>query len=245
MRLDQAIALRFPELSRRKARALLSEHRVLVNERPVSVASREVTAADRIAILGGHPDISILNITDAWVAVNKPAGIAVQPGRDRTRRALDEILRVQLKRSGLPHAVYVVHRIDTGTSGVVLFARTQESAARLSELFASNAIRKTYVAILEGTVTREQVIETPIQEKSALTRIKPIHKSRHGTVVEIGIETGRTHQIRIHCASIGHPVVGDRRYGSAGNQPRMMLHAWRLEHAELGLIEAPLPADFL
>ena len=245
MRLDQAIALRFPEISRRKARELLSEHRVLVNERPVSVASREVTAGDRIAIVGAHPDISIIRMTEDWIAVNKPAGVPVQPGRERTHRALDEILRVQLKRSGIPHALYVVHRLDTGTSGVVIFARTQPAAARLSQLFASSEISKTYVAIVEGAISRELVIDSPVRDRRALTRVKPIHKSTHGTVVEAVIETGRTHQIRIHCASIGHPVVGDRRYGSPTNTSRLMLHAWRLEHGELGLIEAPLPADFL
>ena len=245
MRLDQAIALRNPEISRRKARELLSEHRVLVNERPVSVASREVTTTDRIAIVGAHTDVSIIRMTDDWIAVNKPAGVPVQPGRERTHRALDEILRVQLKRSGIAHALYVVHRIDTGTSGVVIFARTQPFAARLSQLFASNEIAKTYVAIVEGALAREQVVDSPVRDTRALTRIKPIHHATHGTVVDVVIESGRTHQIRVHCASIGHPVVGDRRYGSSGSTSRLMLHAWRLEHGELGLVEAPLPHDFL
>jgi 23S rRNA-/tRNA-specific pseudouridylate synthase len=245
MRLDQAIAVRFPEISRRKARELLSEHRVLVNERPVSVASREVTAADRIAIVGGHPDVRILRISDEWIAVDKPAGIPVQAGRDRSRRALDEILRVQLKRSGLPHALYVIHRIDTGTSGIVLFARTKAAAATLSRMFAGNEIRKVYVAALEGMLAGNRDIEEPIDGRRAVTHVRPLHQSPTGTIVEVEIETGRTHQIRIHCASIGHPVVGDRRYGSAAASARMMLHAWRMEHGELGTIEAPLPADFL
>ena len=245
MRLDQAIASRFPEISRRKARELLSQHRVLVNERPVSVASRIVAPADRIVIVNEPDELRILAATDRWLAVDKPAGLAIQPDRERARRSVEELLRVQLKRDGAPHQLFLVHRLDTGTSGVVVFARSREVAAELSAAFAGGAMRKLYVAVVEGQVTDAVTIDTPVREKSALTLVRPLRSSQFGTLIEAEPKTGRTHQIRVHLASIRHPVAGDRRYGSTINAPRLMLHAHRLEHPLIGSVESPVPPDFV
>lgn len=239
MRLDQAVAALYPHLSRRKARALIAEKRVLVNDRPVAVASREVTGADRIVLIEGDLSLSILCETDAWVAVDKPAGMATQPARDRQRRSLEELLRAKYRQ------VFVVHRIDTGTSGAVVFARTRPAAARLSELFASRSVRKLYLAVIEGVIPHEMTIESPIGGKDAHTIVRPLREFGGRTLIEAEILTGRMHQIRIHLKSIERPVVGDRRYGSSMAAPRMMLHAWKLEHDELGgTIVAPVPAEF-
>lgn len=238
MRLDQAIPQRYPRLSRRKARELISQRRVLVNDRPVGVASREVSASDRLTIIEDLPAIDVLRETPEWLAVNKPAGLATQPARDRNQRSLEELLRVQYRE------LYVVHRIDTQTSGVVLFARTRDAAARLSELFASREIRKTYLAVIEGSIEHELTIESPIGGKDAHTIVRPLRHLGETTLVAAEIRTGRTHQIRIHLKSIERPVAGDRRYGSTIEAPRMLLHAWKLEHVSLGELVAPPPADF-
>ncbi len=238
MRLDQAIAARFSEISRRKARELIAAKRVLVNERRVGAASREVADSDRIAIVAADaPDVPILRATDEWVAIDKPAGMPTQPPRDRKVRSAEELLRVKYGE------IYLVHRIDTPTSGVVLFARTRAAAARLSELFATGAIRKLYLAVAAGAIGAKQTIETPIDGRDARTIIRPLRQVDGRTVVETEILTGRTHQIRIHLASIGHPVAGDRRYGGPP-APRLMLHAWKLEHPSVGVIEAAMPAGF-
>ncbi len=229
MRLDQAVALRFG-ISRRKARELIAAGRVLVNQRPVRVASREV-ADDELRIAAELPALSMLAVHDDWLAVDKPAGMPTQPPRDRSAISLEEILRVEYRE------IYLVHRLDTPTSGAVVFARNRAAAGRLSGLFASRAIRKTYLAAVAGTPSA-QTIDTPIDGKEAITIIRP----REDGLVEAEILTGRTHQIRIHLASIGHPVLGDRRYGGAP-AARLMLHAWKLEHKDLGTIEAPLPYD--
>jgi 23S rRNA-/tRNA-specific pseudouridylate synthase len=232
MRLDQAIALRF-DLSRRKARELIAAGRVLVNQRSVRVASREVADDAELRVADELPNVPLLRITDDWLAVDKPAGVPTQPPRDRSAMSLEEMLRVEYRE------IYLVHRLDTPTSGVVVFARNRAAAARLSALFASRAIRKTYLAMIAGTIESETRIETPIEGKEALTIVRP----RGGDLVEAEILTGRTHQIRIHLASIGHPVAGDRRYGGPP-APRLMLHAWKLQHEELGTIEALPPAAF-
>jgi 23S rRNA pseudouridine1911/1915/1917 synthase len=240
MRLDQAVAARFPRFSRRQARALIAEHRVLVNERPVSVASREVRDGDRIALIAEVPRIEILKITDGFVAVNKPAGIPTQPSRDRRQRSLEELVAVQLKQQRVSSQIFVVHRLDTGTSGAVVFARTRDAAASLSGLFASRQVRKIYLARVEGTINHEITVDSPIGGKEALTIVRPAV----GGLVEAEIQTGRTHQIRVHLASIGHPVVGDRRYGGS-KASRLMLHAWKLAADVIGAIEALPPHDLV
>jgi len=238
MRLDQAIAVRHPDISRRKARELIAARRVLVNERVVSIASREVDAGDRIAVVEDAPELAIIRETDDWIAVDKPAGMPTQPARDRKQRSLEELLRLRFRE------IWLVHRLDTPTSGVVLFARSAAAAATLSALFANGEIRKTYLAILDGELADERVVDTPVQSKNARTTFRPLRVDGNTTLVEAMIETGRTHQIRIHAQSIGHPIAGDRRYGSGGRAARLMLHAWKLEHSSFGTLEAPPPISF-
>jgi RluA family pseudouridine synthase len=238
VRLDQAIAARYPDISRRRARELIAGRRVLVNERAVSIASREVGPDDRIAVVDDVPEITIIGESDDWVAVDKPAGMPTQPARDREQRSLEELLRLRFRE------IWLVHRLDTPTSGVVLFAKRPEAAAGLSALFAAGQIRKTYLAIIERELREERIVETPVQGRSARTTFHPLRSDGLTTLAEVVIETGRTHQIRIHAASIGHPVVGDRRYGSGTRAKRLMLHAWKLEHASFGTLEAPPPTSF-
>src|SRR5688500_3870074 len=228
MRLDQAIAARNPDISRRKARELIAQKRVLVNDRPVAVASREVSDKDRITFIEGDVQLAIIEETPDWIAVDKPVGMATQPARDPKNRSLEELLRARYRE------VFVVHRIDTGTSGVVVFARNRAAAARLSELFATRAIRKIYLAVIEGTIPHDLTIESAIGDQDAHTIVRPLKAIGETTLVEAEILTGRMHQIRIHLKSIERPVVGDRRYGSSMPAPRMMLHAWKLEHDEFG-----------
>ena len=239
MRLDQAIPQRYPELSRRKARELVSSGRVFVNDRPVRVASREVSERDRIKIADSLPDLDIIRETRDWVAVNKAPGMPTQPMRDRGERSLEEMMRVRYG------SIFLVHRVDTWTSGVVVFARTREAAAKLSSLFATRSVRKLYLAVVEGAVSHELVIESPIGGKDAHTIVRPLQALDGMTLIEAEILTGRTHQIRIHMKSVERPVVGDRRYGSTLSAQRMLLHAWKLEHEYLGgELVAPVPGDF-
>lgn len=238
MRLDQAIAQRYPELSRRKARELISLRRVLVNDRPVAVASREVKESDRISI-AEELELTVIRETADWIAIDKPPGMATSPARERTVRSLEEHLRLRYG------TIFVVHRIDTQTSGVVVFAKTKAAAAELSALFAAREISKTYLAVAEGGIEKETVIESPIGGKDAHTIVRPLKQLEGMTLLEAEILTGRMHQIRIHLRSIERPVVGDRRYGSTMRAPRMLLHAWKLGHRYFGeTLVAPVPRDF-
>jgi len=256
MRLDQAIAARFPLISRRKARELLAQNRVLVNERPVATASRQVQEHDRVAIVDQVAVLPIIRRTEDWIAIDKPSGLSSQPARDRERLSAEELLRLTLKREGGSSQLFVVHRLDTATSGILLFARNQAAARRLSELFASREIRKTYLAIVDGVIEADVTVDRPIARRSeetfsvspagkpAETSIRPRVSSATATLVEIEIRSGRTHQIRVHLASLGHPVRGDRKYGSTSSAPRLMLHAWRLVLPGIEELVSPPPDDF-
>jgi 23S rRNA-/tRNA-specific pseudouridylate synthase len=233
MRLDQAIASRFPAYSRRRARELIAAGAVLVNQRRVAIASRHVNDHDEIAVVEERPAIPTIASGDDWIAVDKPAGMPTQPARDRRDRSLEELLRLERGE------IYLVHRLDTPTSGFVLFATTREAAARFSRLFTDREMGKTYLAVIDGDLHDECRIETPIEGQEALTIVRPIE----GAMMEVEIRTGRMHQIRVHLASIGHPVRGDRRYGGSP-APRLMLHAWKLEHPSIGTITAPPPDPF-
>ncbi len=235
MRLDQSVAARF-NISRRKAREAIAAGRVLVNQRRVAIASRDVDEDDQLALVPDTaPRPRVLAIKDDWIAVDKPPGVPTQPTRNRDVLSLEEILRSEYKR------IWLVHRLDTPASGVVVFARSAEAAARLSMFFASGEVRKIYLARVDPPITDRTVIDTPIEGKDARTIVTPQERG----LIEVQIETGRTHQIRRHLGEIGHPIVGDARYGSKIRAPRLMLHAWKLEQAELGTIEAPVPTDFL
>lgn len=198
---------------------------------------------------------------DALIAIDKPAGLlSVSTGRSGERSALS-MVRDALSRPGRPAALWPVHRIDRETSGVLLFARTQD--AREAVQAAWSEVRKTYLAVVFGAPEpAEGAIELPLSEdregnvhvgagphaKRALTRYRTLEHRAPLSLLEVRIETGRRHQIRAHLARIGHGLVGDDRYGVPG--ARLGLHAQRLElrHPRDGralVLEAPPPRAFL
>jgi 23S rRNA pseudouridine1911/1915/1917 synthase len=191
----------------------------------------------------------------ALLFVDKPPGLVVQ----RRMFAPDEpCLHDFVRWHTSP--VFLLQRLDRGTSGVIFFSKRADINARLTRQFARRQIRKTYLAICDGELTERRTIDAPIGRvgavkfavrddgKRAVTQVMPVASSTGGSVVSIVLETGRTHQIRVHLAAIGHPVSGDWLYGES-NAARPMLHA-----AELGMVHpvtgqpirvtAPVPEDF-
>jgi 23S rRNA pseudouridine1911/1915/1917 synthase len=157
----------------------------------------------------------------------------------------------------------IVHRLDKGTSGVLLVARTDTAHQALAAQFSGRTVEKTYLALVHGHVRADSGrVATPIERDSlrrirmttrtgtgrtALTEYRVRQRFEKFTFLEVRIHTGRTHQIRVHLASIGHPVAGDRLYGGQA-APRIFLHAWRIAftspaNAARIVVEAPLPAD--
>ena len=161
--------------------------------------------------------VAVLHEDEHIFVLDKPSGLLVLPDRyDRTLPNLYEGLRAELGE------IFVVHRIDRETSGVLVFAKTATAHATLSEQFQARAVEKTYVAIVQGVGTRiEGVIQSdiPVRDdrgialREAESRYRVLEAFRHHCVLEVKPVTGRTHQIRIHLQSIGLPIVGDRLHG--------------------------------
>ena len=174
------------------------------------------------------------------IAVDKPAGLlSVSTERQRERTAL-ALMRDALSRPGRQARLWPVHRLDRETSGVLLFARSREVC---EEVRASwSGAKKTYLAVVEGHPKPAQgAIDQPLWEdralnvrvgtrqesKEARTRYRTLESARGRALLEVELDTGRRHQIRVHLAWLGHPLLGDERYGRGG--PRLGLHALRLE----------------
>jgi 23S rRNA pseudouridine1911/1915/1917 synthase len=153
-----------------------------------------------------------------------------------------------------------MQRLDRGTSGVMFFSKRADVNARLTKRFQRKRIRKRYLALCEGWLAEPQTIDAPLARvgaitfgvqpggKTATTHVRPVQATPRGSLLEIELETGRTHQIRVHLSAIGHPLAGDWLYGSV-TASRPMLHAVEIEMTHplteaLLRVSAPLPDDF-
>jgi len=230
----------------------------VTRNRPVPKVSAEDATFVRSLVL--HED-------DKVIVFDKPSGLAVQAGGGVTR-SLDGLLAAFAKSNG--KRPRLVHRLDQGTSGVVITARTQPAAAFLSEEFASRRTEKTYLALVRGVLPAADagVCETPLVKveeggrsrmivakpgrkgaQSALTHWRVLSRNGDVALIEARPETGRMHQIRAHLSIAGMPILGDWLYGTgAEGAARLMLHAacLKVRHPDGGVMsfEAPVPEDF-
>jgi len=194
------------------------------------------------------------------IAVNKSEGIATIPERRPGEPSLIKDLSAELNQR-----LYIVHRIDKDVSGVVMFAKTPEAHRVLCLQFERGTVRKTYRGLAWGQIeTDSGVINQPIRQfgsgrmgidvqrgKRSVTEFTVLERLPRATLVKIQTRTGRRHQIRVHFYSLGHPLVGDLRYGDKAQQqqfPRLMLHASEIQ-AQLPdgapvILSAPLPESF-
>jgi 23S rRNA pseudouridine1911/1915/1917 synthase len=199
--------------------------------------------------------LDILYEDDALVFINKPAGIVVQ---QRMHEPDEPFLHDLVMRHTSP--AYLMQRLDRGTSGVIFFSKRGDLNVRLTRQFERKRIRKRYLAICDGELAERQTIDAPLVRigaikfgvrdggKRAITHVTPLAAAPSGSLLSIDLETGRTHQIRVHLSAIGHPLAGDWLYGEK-NALRPMLHAAELEmthpltHQQFR-VTAPVPEDF-
>lgn len=278
-RLDRFLTARAPDLSRAHIQRLIQEGRVLVGGREAR-ASRKVAAGEIVTlelpapaapVLAAEPiSVPIVYEDDDLIVVDKPAGMVVHPGHGVSSGTLVNALLAQcpalaaFEDSLRPG---IVHRLDKDTSGVMVVAKTPAAHQHLSRQFAARTVKKTYWALVHGRVEAERgIIEAGIgrsrseptrmaiagkAERPARTAFRVLRRYGAYTLVEAQPITGRTHQIRLHFAALGHPLAGDDAYGRAHEAlglRRQFLHArtLRLTLPASGIereFESPLPAD--
>ncbi len=248
-RLDDALA-GLAEISKGEARRIIDRGGCAVNQAMVRVASRGMKTGDSLTVgvmqagefreLVLPPEAIVFQDSDL-IALNKPSGVASQRTPYQLKGTLEYWVAEEFARQGIKEPVRVVHRLDRGTSGLMLFPKNRQAAAWISELFSSGRIRKRYLALVSGSPEKtEWQADGPIGKvgksrwgvmeggRSALTEFRLLSVADGLALVEASPRTGRTHQIRVHLSEAGMPIVGDTTYGGAKGA-RLMLHCSGLE----------------
>jgi 23S rRNA pseudouridine1911/1915/1917 synthase len=281
-RLDVWLGSRKPDLSRARWQELIKTGHVRVNGqarkphyeiRENDVVDYEIPPPEPTELVAQDIPLDILFEDSDILVLNKPPGLVVHPAPGHSDGTLVNALLhhcKDLKGIGGEQRPGIVHRLDRDTSGVLVIAKNELAMARLAAQFKSREVRKQYAALVwgqpapaSGTIKtlvgrsphdRKKMSAKPASGRPAVTHYETIQKFPESSLLRVRIETGRTHQIRVHLAHIGHPVVGDAQYGRARttNRPvhaaRQMLHAEQLafSHPSTGLpmeFRAPIPED--
>ena len=288
-RLDLVIAKLFSDFSRSKLKNWLDSGTILVNGAPLTKPSKKVYGGEEIKILiqeeklvSSEPQNIPFEVeyeSKDFLIVDKQAGMVVHPGAGNHQNTLLNALLFKFPElEKLPRAG-IIHRLDKETSGLMIIARNQNSYKNLSEQISERLVKRTYQAFAVGNIPRSGKIEEPVgrhprnrqkqavteKGKYALTRYSVLKKYGNYTHLEVNLETGRTHQIRVHMSHIGHPLIGDALYGrkkrfakSTNSDlreviekfPRQALHASNLTFKDVDSenevnFESSLPKDLL
>jgi len=276
MRLDQCLAEMFPDYSRSKLQIWIKAGRVRVDG--VALKGREkLDGGEEIELDAEDIPLDIIYEDDSLLIVNKPAGLVVHPAVGNWRGTLvNALLNHDPALNTLPRAG-IVHRIDKDTSGLLMVAKTLQAHNSLVEQLQERSITREYLALVKGWMTAGGCVDEPIgrhpvdrkrnavrrEGKEAVTHYRLEQRFKRHTLIRVKLETGRTHQIRVHMAHINYPLVGDQIYGGRFQMPadcspalaealrnfkRQALHAAKLglEHPETGEYrewEQALPED--
>ncbi len=276
VRLDKFITEQIPDLSRSQSQKLIEDGFVTVNNRPEK-ASYKLGLRDNVTVKIPPPspsylqplemEVPIIYEDDDVLMVDKPAGLTVHPAPGyKGPTLINAVLAHLAKFDQETSRPGIVHRLDKDTSGVMVVARHPAALAKVAEQFKKHTVKKVYIALVQGRLTPEQgIIDAPIGRdmidrtkmaispashgRNARTQYKVIRYYGDKTLLEAMPETGRTHQIRVHLAAIGHPVIGDAVYGKKSpDLARQFLHAYKLgfnlpSTGKWMEFESPLPAD--
>lgn len=283
-RLDAALAKLFPEHSRSRLQGWLKAGLIRLDGAGAE-PKRKVYGGERIdfdpgaavppapTLAGAAEDIALKVVfeDEQLIVIDKPAGLVVHPGAGNASGTLmNALLHHAPQLAGIPRAG-IVHRLDKDTSGLLVVAKTLTAQTDLVRQMQARSVKRHYLALALGNVERDGTVDAPLGRhavqrtkmavvraggKEARTHYAVLERFARATLLECRLETGRTHQIRVHLASIKHPLAGDAAYGKTKSGdarldafPRQALHAWRLAlvHPATGAEmawESPLPADF-
>jgi 23S rRNA pseudouridine1911/1915/1917 synthase len=258
LRFDQALARLFPQHSRSRLGAWLKAGRITLDG-ATSTASRKVRGGEKVTVTpladprvtsfrAQDIPIDVVFEDDHLIVINKPPGLVVHPGSGNwDGTLLNALLQHAPQLAQIPRAG-IVHRIDKDTSGLLVVAKTLSVQTALVRQLQNHSVTREYVTVVHGFVAREGSVDAPIGRhktqrtrmavapngKPAITHYEPEEHFGKTTLLRCRLETGRTHQIRVHLASIGHPIVGDPVYGANRKTPvsapiaRQALHAEKL-----------------
>jgi 23S rRNA pseudouridine1911/1915/1917 synthase len=247
----EAIRALVPGAPNRTLRLMLQHGRVRINGETAKVASQLVAAGDEVEIVDqgeSRPQVRGLQIVyedKDLLLVEKPSGLLTVATEHEQERTAYAYLRQYLKERNPKQRLFIVHRLDKFASGVLVFAKSESIKARLQALFSSHNIQRKYWAIVEGRMEKDRgairsflaenragrmhSTEDVSEGKMAVTHFRVLRRFTQLTALEVTLETGRKNQIRAHMAELGHPIVGDRSYGSKLNpMGRLGLHAFLL-----------------
>lgn len=262
-------------MSRNAIKLLLSHRQVMVNSRITTQYNHPLKQNDIIEISSSrgnieltHPKLRIIYEDQYIIVVEKKEGLLTVRTGDKEETTAFSILKNHVLKSSRTNRIYVVHRLDRETSGVIMFAKDREVQLYLQENWHKIITKRIYVALVEGKVVKKEdtiVSWLTENEKSlkihssdsdnggqqAITHYRCIKSNDQYSLIELELETGRKNQIRVHMAQIGHPIAGDKKYGSTTNPiGRMALHARLLAfyhpaNNEIVKFETPVPKNFL
>ncbi len=248
-RLDEALGALFPGISRTRIRRILDWGGVRIGNAVVRVASRPVREGDRLVLSVAEEERfvefrlssrDVLHEDPDYLAIAKPPGVYCQRTPYQLKGTAEHAVGAWFRTRGIPEPVRVVHRLDRGTSGVMIFPKHRGAAAHFSRLLGEGTVEKGYWAVVSGDIPAAAwIAEHPVGRtgksrfgvtgdgRNAATRFLVRARGDGATLLWARPLTGRTHQIRVHLAHAGFPVFGDDRYG--GNPaPRLMLHCRRM-----------------
>jgi 23S rRNA pseudouridine1911/1915/1917 synthase len=255
-RLDTFLAGRNADLSRSRIQRLIDDGYVTVDDRPAKSSQKVISG--QIVVLGTRPPsptrlrpqdipLSAVHEDEDIIVIDKPAGMTVHPSPGHEDWTLANAVLAyapDIEGVGGEHRPGIVHRLDKDTSGLIVVAKHERAHANLSKQFEMRTVKKMYLALVVGHPSPEEAdVDGPIgrhpnsrqqmaivsKGRAAITRYRVVQTYMDVSLVEARPKTGRTHQIRVHMASIGHPVVGDTTYGNAApGLPRQFLHAYQL-----------------
>ncbi len=268
LRLDQAINQKYSEISRTLAQEMIKNEEILLNGSATKPGQKlkggeaitlSIRCEENESDIAPTPlDFKILYEDEYIVAIDKPVGLVVHPGAGKEKTTVVSALLGHTKLSpvGAPTRPGIVHRLDKNTSGIMVLAKTREAHKRLAEAFSGRELEKEYLAIIQGhIVNRKGRIEVAIERdrihrkrmkatsaekgRMAISLFEVVEYLDGATLVKVKILTGRTHQIRVHMAFTGHPLMGDTTYGGK----RWQKHAQHFLHSSKLVFKHPLTGE--
>lgn len=259
-----------PDISHKKAKSFLAHKQIKVNGKTTSQYNKKLHKGDTVSIdTTSHKtsvELPIIYEDKDLIVVNKRAGLLTIATETEKEKTLYHMVRAYVKEIQKNGTIFIVHRLDKDTSGIVVFAKNEKMKLALQDNWNELVEKRGYVALVEGTFDKTSgTVNTYLVEskshivhstshksegKQAITRYKVLKQNDAFALLDIEIETGRKNQIRVHMSDLGHPVVGDKKYGSTENSlKRLCLHAYVLEinhpftHKKL-IFKTEVPKEF-